>query len=259
MGMNRRDFIAAISGLVSCQCAHSAPPKDPLISDGIDTSSGGRSAVPSEGAGQVNSARLITPGCALFGAKSGDFSELNLSKNCNVGRFDLGMRIEYPVLCQFFQVKPAYAYFDDSSAPNAFATPEHIVPGGRDGSVVLGRTVIAQMLTTYGESAGLAVAAHEFAHICQFANNVPRVPGKPLELFADFLAGWYLTAKGNPEVNGREVYPAIYSTGDTNFNSPGHHGTPQERASAVAMGYSAAANRMPLPAAFRYGFQKFIR
>src|SRR5262249_45703041 len=34
-------------------------------------------------------------------------------------------------------------------------------------------------------------------------------------------------------------YQAVINSGDTNFNSPGHHGTPQERLAAARLGVEA--------------------
>ncbi|MEM8811584.1 MAG: hypothetical protein AAGF59_03130, partial [Pseudomonadota bacterium] len=78
-------------------------------------------------------------------------------------------------------------------------------------------------------------------------------PVRPVELHADYLAGWYLGRWRN-HVDWAEVGPALkrfYQLGSYDFNNPNFHGTPDQRQGAVGQGL--ADTHLPLDAAFQAG------
>jgi hypothetical protein len=169
------------------------------------------------------------------------------------------MPLEYGVLQQGFQVSPDFAFFDDSSGANALATTANIVGSSPHGSVLFGiRLLQAELGTTWWGAAIAGIAAHEFAHIVQFHSGV----GGPVyrrELHADFMAGWYLGAKqiyGTPVMIGG-LGQSLFGKGDFDFNSPGHHGTPQQRVSAMLAGYQRGLSGLNMGQAFSFGRSQF--
>jgi predicted metalloprotease len=85
--------------------------------------------------------------------------------------------------------------------------------------------------------------AHEYAHIVDYKYGVlNNVGSKKTELFADYLAGFYMYHR---VANGiltdvSQCLNSFESLGDTDFGSETHHGTPQERRSALFSGYNRA-------------------
>jgi predicted metalloprotease len=91
----------------------------------------------------------------------------------------------------------------------------------------------------------IAVCAHEFGHIHQMQNGYQsRLAAldstrRPVELHADFLAGYYLALRKaeHRELDLSAVGGVLHALGDSDFNSRQHHGTPQERVGALAAGF----------------------
>ncbi|MBY3216685.1 hypothetical protein HFO21_20375 [Rhizobium laguerreae] len=150
-------------------------------------------------------------------------------------------------------INPAFGFYDDSDGPNAKASPE--VDGnvpGTWGTVVFGRTLFKGELSNYDPSGMtiLAIIAHEFGHIIQFKRGLREVlleqqsTVKRLELHADVLAGYYLGRRKaqTPSLSFLSAGEVFHRIGDTNFNSPGHHGTPDERANASQIGFTQGLN-----------------
>ena len=144
-------------------------------------------------------------------------------------------------LVNTYGVFPRGFYFVDQP-PNAMATPEIANSLGPDGTILFGQNMLVQQLSRDPTGATLvAVMAHEFAHIAQFRGGV-REPGKRTELHADFMAGWYLNLRGRYAwTNLSPALRLFYELGDYQFNSPSHHGTPQERMSAAQAGFNSGA------------------
>ena len=145
------------------------------------------------------------------------------------------------LLVNTFGVAPSGAYFDDSGAPNAYATPQAYAPNGPSGTVVYGISLMQQQLQTDPSGASVvAILAHEFGHVAQFTFGGIQGPGKAPELHADYLAGWYLAHRGTMSAtNLSSTLQVFYAIGDYQFNNPGHHGTPDERLSAAMAGFNA--------------------
>ncbi|GAB4137565.1 MAG: hypothetical protein Fur0041_12280 [Bacteroidia bacterium] len=78
----------------------------------------------------------------------------------------------------------------------------------------------------------------------QFSNGWNNAFGNPhLELEADALSGFYMCLYKNypwSSTGLQGYFTSSYNTGDYNFNSPGHHGTPQQRLAASYLGFELA-------------------
>jgi len=162
---------------------------------------------------------------------------------------DYAMAQNLSHITDLFEVLPGFAYFDDTGHPNAFATRREYL-NRTDGTVLFGRGLLARCLAApeSPDVAVSAVCAHEFGHIVQFklglqpALREGQATMKRVELNADFMSGYYA---GRRKLE-RPTYPAAvyattqYSAGDTHFDSPYHHGTPDERAAAIVRGFETA-------------------
>jgi len=170
-----------------------------------------------------------------------------------------------------FQVKPSVAYYDDGQMPNAYAHPAS-THGATDGSIRLGGNLVHSefrlwrtnlieesrrrgkdplVLLQEGKAGGAytinAIIAHEAAHILQIKMGVGNT-SRNTELQADFLAGWFFAEmkKVMPEefrqfkIKNAGLY-AFWSRGDYLFNSPAHHGTPDQRLGAFSYGFKVGS------------------
>jgi hypothetical protein len=133
-------------------------------------------------------------------------------------------------------------FFLVDEPPNAYATREVANAFGLDGTVLFGQNLTTEQLSRDPSgSTLLAVMAHEFGHIAQFRNGLSE-SGKRPELHADFLAGWYLAVRGRYAwANLMPALRVFYDLGDYAFNSPLHHGTPDERLAASQAGFNSSA------------------
>jgi hypothetical protein len=99
------------------------------------------------------------------------------------------------------------------------------------------------------------IMAHEFGHHVQFELGVfdtgptdPAEATRRTELMADAMAAYYGTHKKGLALNKKRVAEALlsfYTVGDCQFDSPGHHGTPLQRARAADWGADLAAAAKP--------------
>jgi hypothetical protein len=160
---------------------------------------------------------------------------------------DVAIRQEVQVLSAAFQVRPGFGFLRDFEQGNALATPERYFPG-TTGTVLLGVRLIRDELEanpSWGTNGIVGVMAHEFAHILQFQHGAI-APGKPMELSADFMAGWLMGLKSLGRVPGTRpdvVAASVYRLGDYEEEDPDHHGTPAERSAAVGAGHAAATQQ----------------
>lgn len=157
-----------------------------------------------------------------------------------------------------FEVDPGFGFFDDSQAENAYATPETRITG-TVGTVLMGSNLFQRVMSSFNDAgvAVLAVCAHEFGHIYQFGSGWDKTLGamdrtaKPVELHADFMAGYFLASRKAdlPDLNLQGAGRLIDSLGDTAYNAPDHHGTPEERVGAIEGGYNfGRRGRVPVDA-----------
>lgn len=144
--------------------------------------------------------------------------------------------------------------FDQYNHPlfsfNAFAVPA-IPELGLPKKIVMGDGIMeAYSDLGYSTIADRFILAHEYGHQIQFANGyIPQGERTPeetrrIELMADAYAAYFM-AHGR----GAFIQPLLieqfvkisFSIGDCAFDSPGHHGTPNQRAKAAAFGSQLAA------------------
>ncbi|WP_310556547.1 metalloprotease [Flavobacterium sp.] len=105
------------------------------------------------------------------------------------------------------------------------------------------------------------ILAHEYGHQLQYIFGLPSVSEstvRPNELEADGFAGYYLR-RGYGKSTFASIataYDAAFAIGDNNVTSPGHHGTPAQRRSAVRLGFLLAdpANSKLSATSFDYNF-----
>lgn len=151
---------------------------------------------------------------------------------------------------------------------NAFATPQRLQNSVRpDGTVVMGRQLIAEVTAKFsrqpsmGTHAIVGIFAHEFGHIAYYKSGLNMPRGKFPELHADFMSGWYTGIRSSEEpgnVNVNEIKQEMFDIGDTNYQSPMHHGTPDERQNSFLAGVSLASRmgtKASLAVAFNQGLQ----
>ncbi|MFO1123884.1 MAG: metalloprotease [Methylocystis sp.] len=154
-------------------------------------------------------------------------------------------------LSDVFDVLPAFAFFKKGPSRNAFAIKDPIISSVHpDGAVLFGRDLFFEIMS-YDEgpdTAFSAICAHEFGHILQYKLdlmdrlNRGQTTVKRSELHADFLAGYFA---GLRKLEKGKFKAAVYAVtqhkfGDTNYNDPNHHGTPEERAQAIIRGFKTA-------------------
>ncbi len=137
---------------------------------------------------------------------------------------------------EFFEGVPAdIMLINEAGNMNAFASP--------DGYILFGYKVFWGLLQQFGELPIAGVLAHEWGHRTQFTFNwggYYQPAHKELE--ADAFAGFYMfLAKRWAWSKVDSYYAAVSYFGDTNFNSPAHHGTSQERLAAARLGVEWAA------------------
>ena len=182
-------------------------------------------------------------GCFLNGGSSNLGQTTKFSGNPN---FDQINTQEYYYLVQKFGVSPDLYYLQDGDTPNAYATPKVSNPNLQDGTVLIGFSLIQQecLQSSSGTCSAIPIVmAHEFAHIVDFKFGTG-LSGKHKELFADYLAGCYMYFRSVEFKTTfvQEAALSFFQKGDYSFNSPLHHGTPNQRYNCLMNGYQLAYN-----------------
>ncbi len=141
-------------------------------------------------------------------------------------------------------VYPIFYFYDDKDGNNAMATDEVTAQNGPDGTIAFGKHLFnSEFIKTYGGTTIPIIMAHEYAHIVDYKYGaLHNVGSKKTELFADYLAGFYMyhrVANGIP-TDVPACLESFKSLGDTDFGSETHHGTPEERYAALFGGFSKA-------------------
>ncbi len=127
------------------------------------------------------------------------------------------------------------------------------------GIIVVGDGIVSMLAETGLDPKVVwsGILAHEWGHQIQFQNfgnweyPIPAFINTPestrmTELEADFLTAYYLTHKRGGTYNWKrveDVLASFFNIGDCGFESPGHHGTPDQRLEAARQGYLLAANQ----------------
>ena len=100
-----------------------------------------------------------------------------------------------------------------------------------------------------GSSGAQAILAHEFAHHVQFEeglfdSDLPQNEAtRRTELMADAFASYFSAHRKGLNLRKDvilKVQESFYNVGDCSFDSPGHHGTPNQRLKAAAWGADLA-------------------
>jgi len=165
--------------------------------------------------------------------------------------FDYAAAHTLSKLADLFGILPGFAFFNKGHSGNAFACPSIILHQTHpDGAVLFGRDLLFDVMS-YDEGPDTAfstICAHEFAHILQFKLGLigrlnrgqPTV--KRSELHADFLAGFFAGMRKleKPSFKAAVYAETLHKLGDYAFESPEHHGTPEERADAIVHGFKTA-------------------
>ncbi|OIJ94165.1 hypothetical protein [Streptomyces colonosanans] len=136
---------------------------------------------------------------------------------------------------------------------NAFAFSEEGNPHplGISDRIVVGDGILEAMKAIgLGGTAPRAIVAHEFGHHVQYEDNLfanttltgPEATRRT-ELMADAFGTYFLTHSRGEALNTKRVLDSaksFYQVGDCYFDSPGHHGTPNQRLASSAWGASVA-------------------
>lgn len=146
---------------------------------------------------------------------------------------DRAFNEEAQALSYALGVHPDLYGLDDRQAKNAYADCQH-------NRVLFGMRLLREELWSMdkGPLAIAGIMAHEFSHILQCEKDSP-LERQNRELQADFLAGWYLrNIKGATGISVSGFARSLWEKGDTNFTSPLHHGTSEQRTRAMAAGFN---------------------
>lgn len=193
------------------------------------------------------SAAAGKPGCyaASYGAGSG-YGE-RVGSSLGNPYYDQKMGEEVAIQGMFFNGIPATVSILYESSPqhrNAYASP--------DGHILFGYHMFYYTVQRYSELAVAGVLAHEWGHQTQFRFGWPTDnPG--MELEADAFSGYYMAlAKQWAWSQIQGYFANTYALGDYHFNSPSHHGTPDQRLAAAYLGVNTAIQAIQTNRPFSY-------
>ncbi len=112
------------------------------------------------------------------------------------------------------------------------------------GKIYYGYAIYYDAKSKGGNIVNAMILAHEYGHQLQYIFGLPSVyesTARPNELEADGFAGYYLRRpNGYNQTSFTQIaaaYEFAQSIGDYQTTSPGHHGTPPQRRSAVRLGF----------------------
>ena len=124
------------------------------------------------------------------------------------------------------------------------------VLGGIPDKLVFGDGMLdALQAVGVGDVGPRAVLGHEYAHHVQYDAGLTASPltgaeaTRRTELMADAFGTYFVTHKRGLALNAARVLEAeqsFFQTGDCNFASPNHHGTPSQRLAASTWGWAVA-------------------
>ncbi|MBI1818661.1 MAG: hypothetical protein HYR72_27065 [Deltaproteobacteria bacterium] len=201
----------------------------------------------SSGAHSAAQAAELPPYCSLD--PNIDLTRFKARSSTGNNRMDKALISELKHILQVMQISPGFRIIDDLGGPNAFAIDRTLVRGTK-GTVLFGINLLSEELVAKAGGYAIAgIAAHECSHVFQyqspFGARLTRGArtAKPMELHADFLAGFYLGQKRGSDLHIETFAKSLYDKGDWNFNDPGHHGTPDERVNAMKRGFALARDK----------------
>lgn len=257
MTITRREAARLLTGafLISCACCSAARAQFPgTDSDDVASDDAAESDPSSDLA--MEGCTLTDTGVSLFGSGA-DAGGPALYRSSGNPFWDqaFGREVEGSTK-PIFGLSPDFCYYDDSGGPNAFATSAQLIGAGQ-GTVAFGMQLFNSLLGKFagssmysmGDHAAVAVIAHEFGHIAQFAFGLPQVAVHLRELHADFLSGWYMAVRaqqlqGWQVVNVQEAAREMFDIGSFDFTNPGFHGTPQQRLTAFVGGLQSGGQSL---------------
>lgn len=176
---------------------------------------------------------------AFSGAQAGQFGCGILNTSGDFA-FDRAFADEIFLQSNFWMNIPATVWLFDECGPsskNAYSHPSQYIMMG----IWLANDVI---ITTQSTLPIAGVLAHEWGHQVQFqrgwmVQSEPTV--RRTELEADMFSGLYVAWEKNwAGAEFDAYYQYLFQLGDYNFNDPGHHGTPNQRLAAGAVGMNVA-------------------
>ena len=114
--------------------------------------------------------------------------------------------------------------------------------------ILFGYNMFHSLVAQHGNVLPVAgVLAHEWAHQAQFSFGWYTNPVRNMELEADAFSGYFMAlAKGWAWQYMASYFQTVYSTGDYNFSSPGHHGTSEQRLAMARVGFDTAVQAASL-------------
>lgn len=135
---------------------------------------------------------------------------------------------------------PTLRFVNDPSNPNS----TYNAISYSTGKIYYGYAIYADAKNKGGNIVNAMILAHEYGHQLQYIFGLPSVSestARPNELEADGFAGYYLRRpNGYNQTSFTQIaaaYEFAQSIGDYQTTSPGHHGTPAQRRSAVRLGF----------------------
>ncbi len=112
------------------------------------------------------------------------------------------------------------------------------------GKIYYGYAIYYDAKAKGGNIVNAMILAHEYGHQLQYIYRIPTVnesTARAHELEADGFAGYYLRRPNGYNQSSfaaiAKAYEFAQSIGDYSTTSPGHHGTPAQRRSAVRLGF----------------------
>jgi uncharacterized protein len=133
-----------------------------------------------------------------------------------------------------------------ANVPNGVSSPCGRVSGSlyctRNNTIYITHQHI-QMAYQHGDAALAYILSHEYAHAAQTIGRFRPRNITQIELQADCLAGFYMGVMPTVTFDRQdiqEIANIAFQVGDYEFNNRQHHGTPQQRAQAVILGFQAS-------------------
>jgi len=176
-------------------------------------------------------------GC--LGYRSGYTNSGTLGTSLYHPYYDQAMNEEVGIQRTFFNGIPASVlilYEPDYTKRNAYALPT--------GQIHFGYFMFQYIVNSFNELAVAGILAHEWGHRTQQTLGWIQTSKNPeIELEADAFSGYYMAlAKSYAWSQIQGYFASTYAAGDYNFNSPQHHGTPNQRIAAAYLGVQKAVD-----------------